>query len=114
MADRPQFARMLLAVRREHGWTQADLARELCVRRETVADWERGARSPHPGWIARVRMLVPELSGTVDAQLEMLSALQRDVQAGRVGQHDAQRLKEALGNALLALIESSMGSARAA
>ena len=40
------WSALLINIRREKNWSQADLARELDVSRETVARWETEARYP--------------------------------------------------------------------
>lgn len=60
-------ARDIRALRRSHGWTQADLAAMLGTDAVTVSRWERGASRPRPSAVARLRELAapvpPSLSG---------------------------------------------------
>ena len=114
IADLPPYARLLVAVRKQRGWSQAELARELCVHRNTVRRWMSGRVEPHPGWQARIRLLLPDLSGTVEAHIEALAALERDMASGNIGQEDAQRIGDALGRVLLALGDVPSKSQRAA
>ncbi|WP_431855300.1 helix-turn-helix domain-containing protein [Azospirillum sp.] len=48
-ADQCRAARALL------GWSQDDLEREAGVAKKTIADFERGARTPYPRTLADIR-----------------------------------------------------------
>lgn len=113
MSELPAYARLLRAIRSARHWTQGDLAHELCVSRVTVSNWERGRTEPHPGWLARIRGLMPSSAGVVEAHLDALAMLEHDASSGRLSRADADRLKSALVEALSAL-SSVQGRRRAA
>lgn len=54
-AGQTALQKMLIDVRRRHGWTQHDLAGELGCTRNTIARWESGSREP------RLLLIMPAL-----------------------------------------------------
>ena len=54
-------------LREKQGLSQADLARRLSVKQQTVSSWECGAKSPRA---KKMRLLANELGCTVDELLE--------------------------------------------
>lgn len=61
-ADLPAHARLLLAVRLEHGWSQAELADVLQVSKRSIVRWENDRSDPHPGRMAFIRQLLANVS----------------------------------------------------
>jgi len=49
----------ILAIRRERGWTQVQLAARLGTDAVTVSRWERGKTRPRPSAVERLRRLLP-------------------------------------------------------
>lgn len=55
--------RLILAIRRQRGYTQLDLAHHLGVSLSTIANWESGRTDPHPMWVQLLRQLILKNSG---------------------------------------------------
>lgn len=54
--DDPRFTgKLCKAARALAGWNQADLAKHAHVAKQTVADFERGARTPFPNNLAAIQ-----------------------------------------------------------
>ncbi len=58
----PPHALLLLAIRRQRQWTQAELARELCVSERTVRRWEAGHSEPPGVVVSLARSLLAALA----------------------------------------------------
>lgn len=56
----PEYARLLLAIRKQRGWTQQQLAQALCVSVRTIQYWESGARSPNVRDMHTLRQMLTE------------------------------------------------------
>lgn len=54
----PQHVRLIMAVRRQHHWTQRELAWEMGVHVNTVKRWESGQRAIHPAWLKLITALL--------------------------------------------------------
>jgi transcriptional regulator with XRE-family HTH domain len=50
--------RLLLAIRTQRNWSQAQLAQHLSLHVNTIANWERGLADPHPMWLQVLRSLL--------------------------------------------------------
>jgi len=58
---KPAHARLLLAVRLEHGWSQRQLADVLQVSKRSITRWENDRTDPHPGRLAFIRQLLSNI-----------------------------------------------------
>lgn len=58
MPSMENIAEQLKALRRQHGWSQEDLARELGVSFSTVNRWENGKAKPSKLAQARIKQLL--------------------------------------------------------
>lgn len=56
----PNSSRLLLAIRRQRGWTQRRLAGELNVSVRTIIRWERGKPQPPSRDLALFRAMLAE------------------------------------------------------
>lgn len=54
----PEYARRVMAVRQQRGWTQKQLAIELDVRANTISNWERGVSGPRPAEEKLLKLLL--------------------------------------------------------
>ncbi len=51
-------SRLVLGVRRLHGWSQTDVARQLGVCQATVSAWESGRLEPRDVWVRLLREML--------------------------------------------------------
>lgn len=58
MPSMENIAEQLKALRRQHGWSQEDLARELGVSFSSVNRWENGKAKPSKLAQARIKQLL--------------------------------------------------------
>ena len=56
----PYAARLLLAIRRQRGWSQQRLAADLNVSPRTIRRWERGRTSPPSRDLALFRLMLAD------------------------------------------------------
>ncbi|MGK0619533.1 helix-turn-helix domain-containing protein [Meiothermus cerbereus] len=72
------FARALQRTRKEHGWSQENLARKLDLSQATVSFWESGVEYPSFKHLAALVALVPEvLPYAHEEELELIRRLLR-------------------------------------
>ena len=64
MPSMENIAEQLKALRRQHGWSQEDLARELGVSFSTVNRWENDKAKPSKLAKKQLKRLLSEANGT--------------------------------------------------
>jgi len=64
MPSMENIAEQLKALRRQHGWSQEDLARELGVSFSTVNRWENDKAKPSKLAKKQIKRLLSEANGT--------------------------------------------------
>ena len=68
MPSMENIAEQLKALRRQHGWSQEDLARELGVSFSTVNRWENGKAKPSKLAKKQIKRLLSEANGTKETK----------------------------------------------
>lgn len=97
--------RLLLAVRKQRKWTQAQLAHELGVSARTIRDWEHDRAQPHPRYLSMLReMLNATLGDSGWAHLAALEQIRRDVVAGTITAEQAEAILVSLHAARRAIV----------
>jgi len=58
----PQHIRLLLAIRRHHHWSQAELAAQLGISSRTIREWESGRLDPRVVYMVALHQLAADIS----------------------------------------------------
>ncbi len=59
-ADSPHWLKLMLAIRTQRHWSQAQLARELSLSVSTIAGWEAQRQQPRPIFVRLFALLLQE------------------------------------------------------
>lgn len=54
----PSHVRLILGIRQQHHWTQAQLGQHLGLTGRTIREWESGRSDPRVGWMLALHALL--------------------------------------------------------
>lgn len=106
----PPYAQLLLALRTQRKWTQAQTAARLRVSRRQVQRWEGGLQEPLPLVVDGIRALLldsPDLGRMVEASVAALTHMELAASCDELSAVELAALTTAIERAQAAVLASA-------